>query len=324
NEEENVAECYREVKEVLEHLGRPYEIVFIDDGSYDSTVENLLNAAQADSRLKVIEFRRNFGQTAALAAGFANTSYPIIVTMDGDLQNDPKDIIKMIRILEEGGYDLVTGWRKNRKDNLLLRKIPSKIANKLISWATGVELHDYGCTLKVFRAEVAKCIGLYGEMHRFIPALAAEVGAKIIEVPVNHRARKYGKSKYGISRTIRVILDLLTVKFLLGYSKRPIHLFGTFGILSFLLGFLGIIYLTVEKFIFHIPMGNRPALILSAILILVGIQFLVFGLLAEMLARTYYESQGKAVYSVRQVHTFDKNGKRISQAVHPTARIAAA
>lgn len=300
NEEENVIESYYEVSSVLEAMGRPYEIIFVDDGSKDSTVKNLLSVAENDSHLRVVQFRRNFGQTAAMAAGFDHSVFDIVVTLDGDLQNDPAEIPKMVDKLEQG-YDMVAGWRKNRQDKWLSRKLPSRIANWIISRSTNVQLHDYGCTLKVMRGEVARGIKLYGEMHRFIPALADQMGASIAEIPVNHRPRRYGTSKYGISRTIRVVLDLITVKFLLGYAKRPIHLFGSLGLLSSITGTLLLAYLTYERMFRHVPMGNRPLLSLGVMMVIIGLQFLVFGLLAEVLARTYYESQNKPIYVVRKL-----------------------
>lgn len=300
NEQENVRASYKEVREVLQSMNVPFEIIFVDDGSRDRTVRELIDAGAGDSSLRIIEFRRNFGQTAAMAAGFDNTRYDIVVALDGDLQNDPREIPKMVAKLNEG-YDVVAGWRKDRKDKFISRRLPSMIANKLISYSTNVSLHDYGCTLKVMRGDIARGMKLYGEMHRFIPALAYEMGAKVVEVPVNHRERKFGKSKYGISRTLRVILDLLTVKFLLGYAKRPIHLFGTVGLFSGLAGSAMLAWITYERFFRDIPMGNRPVLSLSVMLILIGLQFLVFGLLAELLARTYYESQDKKTYVIRRI-----------------------
>jgi glycosyltransferase involved in cell wall biosynthesis len=281
-------------------MGRPYEVIYVDDGSRDATVERLVQCAGKDSHFRLVQLRRNFGQTAAMAAGFDHTRYDIVVALDGDLQNDPAEIPAMVAKLEEG-YDLVAGWRKARRDKFLSRRLPSMIANRIISYATNVTLHDYGCTLKVMTGEIARGLRLYGEMHRFIPALANEMGARIVEVPVNHRERKYGKSKYGISRTIRVILDLITVKFLLGYSKRPIHLFGLVGIGSSLLGGLILAVLTYQRLFMHTPMGNRPMLALGVMLVIIGLQFLVFGLLAEVLARTYYESQSKKTYVVRRI-----------------------
>lgn len=300
NEEDNVSRLYHELNAVSDSSGLECEFLFIDDGSTDNTVANLLNAAENDSRVSIIKFRRNFGQTAAMQAGFDYAKGDLVVTLDGDLQNDPAEIPRMIEKLDEG-YDLVAGWRKNRKDKVISRKIPSMVANLIISRATNVELHDYGCTLKVLRRDVAKNIQLYGELHRFIPALAAELGVRIAEVPVNHRPRVSGKSKYGISRTFRVLLDLLTVKFFLGFSKRPLHMFGGLGIFSGGLGSLLLVYLCYERFFQGIPLGNRPILLLGALLVLVGLQFFCFGLLAEVLVRTYHESQQKKTYAVRQV-----------------------
>ncbi len=302
NEEDNVAEGFREVTNVLASMQRPYEVIYVDDGSRDRTVARLLECGGNDPHLQLIQLRRNFGQTAAMAAGFDHSQYDIVVALDGDLQNDPAEIPQMVAKLEEG-YDLVAGWRKARRDKFISRRLPSMIANRIISWSTGVQLHDYGCTLKVMTGEVARSLRLYGEMHRFIPALANEIGARIVEVPVNHRERKFGRSKYGISRTIRVILDLITVKFLLGYSKRPIHLFGLVGVASALLGSLILGSVMWDRFVGHIPAGNRPLLSLGVMMVIIGLQFLVFGLLAEVLARTYYESQSKKIYVVRRVFT---------------------
>ncbi len=300
NEEENVAESYRELSEVLQGVGLPYEIIFVDDGSRDRTVATLMAVGADDASLRVIEFRRNFGQTAAMAAGFHHTRYDIVIALDGDLQNDPAEIPRMIEKLDEG-FDLVAGWRKERKDKYISRRLPSMIANRIISYFTNVQLHDYGCTLKAMRGDIARGIRLYGEMHRFIPALAYEQGARIVEIPVRHRERRFGTSKYGISRTLRVILDLLTVKFLLGYSKRPIHLFGTLGLGSGGLGSLMLINATVQRLFFGVPMGTRPMMVLGVMLVLMGLQFLMFGLLAEVMTRTYYESQNKETYVIRRI-----------------------
>lgn len=302
NEEENVAEGFREVSGVLATTGLPYEIIYVDDGSRDSTVATLLEFAGNDPHLRLIQLRRNFGQTAAMAAGFDHSQYDVVIALDGDLQNDPKEIPQMVAKLEEG-YDLVCGWRKARRDKFVSRKLPSMIANRLISYCTGVRLHDYGCTLKAMTGEIARGLRLYGEMHRFIPALANEMGARIVEVPVNHRERRFGTSKYGISRTVRVVLDLVTVKFLLGYSKRPIHLFGLAGMASGLFGAGLLTTITYQRLFQGVPMGSRPLLALGVMMVIIGLQFLVFGLLAEVLARTYYESQSKKTYVVRRVFT---------------------
>ena len=304
NEEQSVAESYNEVSSVLRAMNSRYEIIYVDDGSKDRTIDNLLEAADGDPCIRVIQFRRNFGQTAAMAAGFDHVRYDTVITLDGDLQNDPAEIPKLVAKLDEG-YDMVAGWRKDRKDKFISRRVPSIIANWVISRSTNVRLHDYGCTLKAMTSEVARGIRLYGEMHRFIPALADQIGARIAEVPVNHRARKFGTSKYGISRTLRVVLDLMTVKYLLGYAKRPIHLFGTVGLVSSGAGFGILALLTYQRLFQHTPMGNRPMMTLGVMLIIIGLQFLVFGLLAEVLARTYYESQNKPIYVVRRI--FDRS-----------------
>lgn len=300
NEEESIPALYEELKAVLVKMGEPHQIILVDDGSSDRSIEVIEQVAAGDDSVEVLEFRRNFGQTAAMAAGFAQARMPVVVALDADLQNDPGEIPRLVATLRQG-YDLVAGWRKDRKDKFVSRRLPSLIANRIISLCTNVHLHDYGCTLKAMTLEVAQGIRLYGEMHRFIPALADEMGAKIVEIPVRHRERQFGTSKYGISRTIRVILDLITVKFLLGYSKRPIHFFGTIGFLTSGLGSLILSVITCQRFLLGVPMGNRPVLPLGVMLVLIGIQFIVFGLLAEVLARTYYESQHKNIYVVRRV-----------------------
>jgi glycosyltransferase involved in cell wall biosynthesis len=301
NEAASVPELYAELTEALESFGRPYEIVAIDDGSTDATFELLSGLHRRDSRLRVIRFRRNFGQTAAFAAGFAHARGRFIVTSDGDLQNDPRDIPQMIRIAEQQHADIVAGWRKDRKDAFINRRLPSVIANWVISRATGVRLHDYGCSLKVFRAEVVKPMKLYGEMHRFLPAIASEQGVSIVEQEVHHRSRKHGTSNYGISRTIRVILDLMTVKFLISYRTRPLQIFGLWGILMTLLGGGAWVWLAYVKYMRHEGIADRPLLLAGTVLVVTGVQFIVLGLLAEMLARTYHESQDKPVYVIREV-----------------------
>lgn len=299
NEEENIPILYDELTQSLQKIGVEYELVFVDDGSTDSSLQILEDLQKADATIHVISLRKNFGQTAALTAGFDMAKGNIIVAMDADLQNDPADISILLDKINEGN-DMVTGWRFNRQDPFLSRKLPSKIANKIISVATGVHLHDYGCTLKAFRREVIKNIKLYGEMHRFIPAIASAMGVSIAEVKVNHRARRFGTSKYGISRTLRVILDLITVKFLLNYSTRPIHVFGTIGILSGSLGSLLALVMTAQRQLYGMAMSDRPLLLLAILLIFVGVQFVTIGLVAEMLARTYHESQDKPTYYIRK------------------------
>jgi glycosyltransferase involved in cell wall biosynthesis len=300
NEAPNVADLYRELTANLQRLGRPYEIIVIDDGSDDDTFEALSRLQANDSRLKVIRFRRNFGQTAAFSAGFAHARGRFIVTSDGDLQNDPADIPAMVELAESSGADIVAGWRRNRKDAFLNRRLPSMIANWIISGATGVKLHDYGCSLKVFRAEVVKPMKLYGEMHRFLPAIASEFGVRIVEKPVNHRPRTRGHSNYGISRTIRVVLDLLTVKFLISYSTRPLQIFGLLGVTMGLLGAIICAYLAYVR-LFGYQSADRPILQLGILLVFTGVQLLTMGLLAEMLARTYHESQNKPIYVIREI-----------------------
>ena len=300
NEEENIPILYDELTQALQRTELEYEILFIDDGSSDSSLEILENLQHHDSRICVISLRKNFGQTAAMSAGFDMANGEVIVTLDADLQNDPADIPMLLEKIEEGA-DLVTGWRYNRKDPFLSRKLPSRIANRIISFATGVRLHDYGCTLKAFRHDVIKTIKLYGEMHRFIPAIASAMGVTVVEVKVNHRSRRFGSSKYGISRTLRVILDLITVKFLLDYATRPIHVFGTIGFVSGSVGALMAIILTVQRQLYGIPLSDRPLLLLAVLLIFVGVQFVTIGLIAEMLARTYHESQNKPTYYVRKI-----------------------
>ena len=300
NESPNIKPLYDELTQTLVQYGRAYEILIIDDGSTDDTFEQLAALQSRDPHLRVIRFRRNFGQTAAFAAGIAHARGRLIVTADGDLQNDPRDIPAMVALIDQGN-DIVAGWRQDRKDTFVTRRLPSMLANKLISWATGVPLHDYGCSLKVFRAEVIKPLRLYGEMHRFLPAIASEQGVRIAEVVVNHRARHAGTTKYGLSRTIRVILDLVTVKFLLSYSTRPLQIFGLLGMVSGGLGALITAYLGWVRLVQHQSIADRPLLLLGVLLAFTGVQFLTFGLLAELMARTYYESQGKPTYVIREV-----------------------
>jgi glycosyltransferase involved in cell wall biosynthesis len=300
NEAPNVRQLYVELTTALEAYGHPYEIVIIDDGSADDTFALLAELQAQDSRLRIIRFRRNFGQTAAFAAGFAHARGTFIVTCDGDLQNDAKDIPPMVD-RARSGPDIVAGWRKDRKDAFLSRRLPSMIANAIISFATGVKLHDYGCSLKVFRADVVKSMRLYGEMHRFLPAIAAEQGVEIVEHVVCHHPRVHGVSKYGISRTIRVVLDLMTVKFLSTYSTRPLQMFGPVGLA---MGFTGAAigaYMVYLKVVYNPGIANRPLLLLGMLLILFGGQLVMLGLLGEMQARTYHESQNKPIYVIREI-----------------------
>ncbi len=307
NEAENVDALCQEFIETLDRWGRPYEILLVDDGSTDDSFARLTRLQAAHPQLRVIQFRRNFGQTAAFAAGFAYATGAYIATADGDLQNDPRDLPSMVARLEgkadgdAGTYDIVCGWRKDRKDTFINRRLPSVLANRLISWATGVRLHDYGCSLKVFRAEVVKPLRLYGEMHRFLPALASLMGVRIAEQVVNHRARRFGRTKYGISRTVRVVLDLVTVKFLLSYSTRPLQIFGLVGLVMGGFGTSILLYLTWLKYFGGEGIGNRPLLFLGILLVFTGVQLLTVGLLAELQSRTYHESQGKPIYVVRQI-----------------------
>ncbi len=300
NEEESIPVLYKELDEVLSKEEYDYECIFINDGSSDSSQQVLEDLHKKDSHIVVVNFRRNFGQTAAMAAGFDQAEGEIIIAMDADLQNDPGDIPKLVAKINEG-YDVVTGWRYDRKDTFINRRLPSIIANKIISITTGVHLHDYGCTLKAFRREVIKNVHLYGEMHRFIPALASGVGMRLSEVKVNHRARRFGATKYGISRTVRVVLDLLTVKFLLSYSTRPIHVFGVMGLGSGGLGALITLFLIIQRQFYNMPMGSRPMLLLAVLLIILGFQFISMGLIAELQARTYHESQNKPIYYIKEV-----------------------
>jgi glycosyltransferase involved in cell wall biosynthesis len=300
NESPNVEGLYRDVTSSLTQYGRSYELVVIDDGSTDDTFDLLAALQVKDSRVRVIRLRRNFGQTAAFAAGFAHARGRYIVTADGDRQNDPADIPGMIQMLEQQKLDIVCGWRKDRKDPFINRRLPSMIANAIISFATGVKLHDYGCSLKVFRAEVVKAMKLYGEMHRFLPAIAAEFGVTIGEKVVTHHARTHGKSNYGITRTFRVVLDLMTVKFLSSYSTRPLQMFGSVGIVMGAVGALMCAWVTYQRF-FGYQSANRPLLIVGCMLGLVGIMLIMNGLLAEMQARTYHESQDKPTYVIREI-----------------------
>jgi glycosyltransferase involved in cell wall biosynthesis len=301
NEEENIPLLHVELLAAMQRLGRPFEIVYVDDGSRDQSPQRLAEIASATPEVKVVLFRRNFGQTAAIQAGIDYSRGDVLVFMDGDLQNDPADIGRLLERIDEG-FDVVSGWRKHRKDAAVSRKLPSRIANGLISQVTGVHLNDYGCTLKAYRREVLANVRLYGEMHRFIPAYASWQGATITELPVNHRARQFGKSKYGLWRTFRVLLDLLTVKLLGSYGTKPIYLFGAVGIVLWALAMVGALEVLVEKFgPGHVQAHNNPVLLLAVFLGLLGVQSIMLGLLAELTIRTYHESGGRSTYTVRRV-----------------------
>ncbi len=300
NEEDNVGPLLDGIRDALEGLGRPYELIIVDDGSTDGTASRLREATARLPTLRVARLRGNFGQSAALAAGFDLARGELIVTMDGDRQNDPADIPRLLDKLKEG-YDVVSGWRRDRQDPFWTRRIPSQLANALISGITGVRLHDYGCALKVYRREILKDVQLYGEMHRFLPALARWVGATVGEMPVGHWPRRSGVSKYGLGRTVRVLLDLLTVKFLMSYWTRPIQIFGLLGLCLGGAGALLAAVLSYQRIIQGVPLANRPILLLAVLLMLVGFQFVSIGLLGEMLVRTYHESQRKPVYIIREI-----------------------
>ena len=300
NEEENIHPLYETIVPVLNRIEKDYEIVFVDDGSSDSTLKQLKLLTQKNPKLKVLSFSRNFGQTAALSAGIDFSKGDIIIPMDGDLQNDPEDISALLQKIEEG-YDVVSGWRKDRKDPFLTRRLPSTIANKIISFIGGVKLHDYGCTLKAYRREILKNIRLYGEMHRFIPIYAQWVGARVSEIPVRHFRRRSGSSKYGMSRIIKVILDLMVVKFLLSYSQKPIYVFGGIGLLMILGAFLAGVYAIYLKLFEATAFILTPLPLLCVLLLVLGFLSILMGFLAEILTRTYYESQGKPTYQIREL-----------------------
>jgi glycosyltransferase involved in cell wall biosynthesis len=299
NEEPNLRPLHAKLDAALKSLGRSAEIVYVDDGSSDDSLKILREVAEMDSRVRVVALRRNYGQTAAMAAGIDAARGKVLIPMDADLQNDPADIQRLLDKLDEG-YDVVSGWRKNRKDKMLTRKIPSMIANRLISWIGGVPLHDYGCSLKAYRRESLQDVRLYGEMHRFIPIYASWAGARVTEIPVEHHARTMGKSKYGLSRTLKVVFDLMTIKFMASYQTKPIYVFGSFGMLAFAISLLAGLYALFLKVIHKADFVQTPLPILAIVMFAVGVQFLLMGLLAEMLVRTYHESQAKAIYAVRE------------------------
>lgn len=307
NEQDNLPFLFESVYRVMATLDDSWELVFVDDGSRDNSLSVLKEYAEKDPlHIRVISFRRNFGQTAAIAAGLDYATGEIIVLLDADMQNDPADIPMMLAKLDEG-YDLVSGWRVSRKDNAITRNFPSMIANRLISQVTGVHLHDYGCTLKAYRRDVLVGFRLYGEMHRFIPVYASSVGARITEMPVNHHPRKFGKTKYGLERTVKVILDLFTVKFLVAFSSKPIYLFGGTGGILMLLGTFLMLYLLVRRLFFLVSVTGSPLFQVSAMLFTLGFQSLLMGLIAELLVRTYHESQRKPTYTVRTIINLEQS-----------------
>ena len=299
NEEDNIELLYEKLLLALTACARSWEVIFIDDGSSDFSFQELEKLVALDHRVKVVKFVKNFGQTAALAAGIDHARGRVIIPMDADLQNDPEDIQRLLDKMDEG-YDVVSGWRKDRKDAFASRLLPSWIANKIISVISQVPLHDYGCSLKAYRREVIKDVRLYGEMHRFVPIYATWLGAKVAEIPVTHHARQYGESKYGISRTFKVVLDLMTVKFMSTYFTKPIYVFGSFGMSSIGLAVLGFVWMLVLKYGYHTSFIETPLPVLVAMFMSLGFQFILMGLLAEILMRTYHESQGKRIYAVSQ------------------------
>ncbi len=310
NEEENIDLLSAKLRDALEKVGRAYEIIFVDDGSSDASLKKLRALAMQDRRIRVIALRRNYGQTAAMSAGIDYARGEILIPMDADLQNDPVDIARLLEKLDEG-YDVVSGWRKNRQDKMITRRIPSTLANRLISIISGVHLHDYGCSLKAYRREVLTDVKLYGEMHRFIPIYAKWAGARVTEIPVTHHARHAGKSKYGLSRTIKVLFDLITIKFMASYWTKPLYLFGTGGVICLLISFIAFIAAMYYRFVADIHLNRMPLATLTMIMFAMGIQFIFMGLIAEMVVRTYHESQDKPTYLVREkINTDEGTGEK--------------
>jgi glycosyltransferase involved in cell wall biosynthesis len=302
NEEPNLVPLHEKLDAALQELGRTAEIIYVDDGSTDGSLDVLRRLAKLDSRVRVVALRRNYGQTAAMAAGIHAARGEVLIPMDADLQNDPADIGRLLQKLDEG-YDVVSGWRKNRQDKLVTRKIPSMIANRIISWIGGVPLHDYGCSLKAYRRESLADVNLYGEMHRFIPIYASWAGARVAEIPVEHHARTMGKSKYGLSRTVKVVFDLMTIKFMASYQTKPLYVFGWVGLLTLVASLLCAVFAFLMKYAgwpHHADFIQTPLPVLAMVMLVLGIQFFLMGLLAEMQVRTYHESQSKAIYAVRE------------------------
>ena len=299
NEEPNLPPLHAKLDEALRALDRTSEIIYVDDGSSDGSLRVLRELARLDSRVRVVALKRNYGQTAAMAAGIDAAQGQVLIPMDADLQNDPNDIVRLLEKLDQG-YDVVSGWRKNRQDKVVTRKIPSMIANRLISWIGGVPLHDYGCTLKAYRLESLSSVRLYGEMHRFIPILASWEGARVAEIPVTHHPRTMGKSKYGLSRTFKVVFDLMTIKFMASYQTKPIYIFGTFGMLAIALSVIAGVWAMFLKLWEGVSLILTPLPVIAVVMLAIGVQFLLMGLLAEMLVRTYHESQAKSIYAIRE------------------------
>ena len=299
DEEENLRPMHAKIAAALDALGKAAEVIYVDDGSTDNSLAILKEIAAEDERVRVISLRRNYGQTAAMSAGIDAARGEILIPMDADLQNDPADIARLLEKLDEG-FDVVSGWRKNRQDKMISRKIPSQIANRIISWIGGVPLHDYGCSLKAYRRDVIQDVKLYGEMHRFIPIYAAWAGARVTEIPVDHHARTMGRSKYGISRTIKVIFDLMTIKFMASYQTKPIYVFGGFGMIAFAISIIAGLWAVYLKIFEGTSFILTPLPIIAVVMLAISVQFCLMGLLAELLVRTYHESQDKAIYAVRE------------------------
>lgn len=309
NEEPNLLPLHAKLGQALKALGRTSEIIYVDDGSTDGSLNILRELARLDNSVRVVAFKRNYGQTAAMAAGIDAARGQVLIPMDADLQNDPADIVRLLEKLDEG-YDVVSGWRKNRQDKWITRKIPSMIANRLISWIGGVPLHDYGCSLKAYRRESLEDVKLYGEMHRFIPIYAAWAGASVTEIPVDHHARTMGKSKYGLSRTVKVVFDLITIKFMASYQTKPLYLFGWAGLVTFGLSLLSALFAFLMKFLdwpHHADFIQTPLPVIAMVTLVLGVQLFLMGLLAEMMVRTYHESQAKSIYAVREKIGFESS-----------------
>jgi len=309
DEEENLRPMHAKIRAALDALGKTAEVIYVDDGSTDKSLSILKEIAAEDDRVRVVALRRNYGQTAAMSAGIDAARGEILIPMDADLQNDPADIARLLEKLDEG-FDVVSGWRKNRQDKLISRKIPSQIANRIISAIGGVHLHDYGCSLKAYRRDVLQDVKLYGEMHRFIPIYASWAGARVTEIPVDHHARTMGKSKYGISRTIKVVFDLITIKFMASYQTKPLYVFGSFGLIAFLLSMVSGVWSIILKIFYGTSFILTPLPLITIVMLAISVQFFLMGLLAELLVRTYHESQDKAIYAVREKIGFSEHEGR--------------